>query len=78
VLHCGVTGPSPPSGAASSSGFDVYAVSVLNVLRGAKKFLEGATSTGRSCGRASEGHGFSFWTAPISAYFNAFPATRLN
>jgi len=36
VLPCGTTGPSVPCGAAGSSGFDIDAVSLVNIQRGAK------------------------------------------
>lgn len=51
---CGATGSLLPCGAAGSSGFHIDAISIVIVLRGAKKFLVETNSTGRCCGRASE------------------------
>jgi len=54
-----ITGSPLPCGAAGSSRFEFNAVTMLNVLRGAMKFLVETASSNGSCGRASEKHGFS-------------------
>jgi len=60
----------PDHGAASSSRFDVDAVSIMSGLRSSEKFLVGGTSTGQYCSKALEGQGFSmFLTASISVDF---------